>query len=468
MTRRLVAVAAALLLGLVSTACSRRRTPPPITKAEVVSATRSQASWLAEEPIRLLRDYVRIDTSLDQGEEKGAEFLHHFFECEGIETEVICPEPKRCNVFARLPGKRREGALLLLNHIDVAPPFPALWKEAPPFEGRIKNGYLYARGVYDMKSIAIAQALALRNLKRHGIVPASDILFLGEADEEVGEQLGSRWLLDHRPELFKGVGEVLNEGGVVEMVLREPRYWGIETVQAGYATAELESATPQPLTALADRWRQLHSPIVKPHPQAVEGFGLLANHLVSPLTDPLRHLEAVGRNPAWLATLPDRYGSFLEARVFWSNPAPARAGAGSPFRTFFVVSTPPGMPPERFFDPILADARSHGIRVVESFSGGVTGGSPYPTPFTETLRRVTEVRFPGVPFGPLPTAGSFSTSMIFRRRGFPTYGFSPIPMNITDTARRHRNDERVYLPDYLAGVGLFSDILEEFALKPNE
>jgi acetylornithine deacetylase/succinyl-diaminopimelate desuccinylase-like protein len=58
--------------------------------------------------------------------------------------------------------------------------------------------------------------------------------------------------------------------------------------------------------------------------------------------------------------------------------------------------------------------------------------------------------------------------MLFRRRGFATYGFSPIPMNISDTARRHRSDERVYLPDFLAGVRLFSDILEEIALKPNE
>jgi acetylornithine deacetylase/succinyl-diaminopimelate desuccinylase-like protein len=466
MTRRLTAAAVAVLLTLVPASCSRRRSPPPVTKADVKIATRSQESWLSEEPVRLLRDYVRIDTSLDHGEEKGTEFLRRFFECEGIETEVICPRATRCNVFARLPGRRRDGALLLLNHVDVAPAFPTLWKVAPPFEGRIKNGYIYGRGVYDMKSIAIAQALAMRDLKRHGIVPASDVLFLGEADEEVGEQLGSRWLLEHRPELFAGVGQVVNEGGVVELVLREPRYWGIETVQAGYATAELEAATSQPLVELADRWRKLHSPIVLPHPQVVEGFGLLANHLVSPLTDPLRHLDRVRLNPAWLATLPDRYGSFLEARAFWSSPSPAR-GPASPFRTFFVVSTPPGMPPERYFDPILADARSHGITVVEAFSGGTTTASAYPTPFTEMLRRVTEDHFPGVPFGPLPTFGSFSTSMLFRRRGFPTYGFSPIPMNVTDTARRHRNDERVYLPDFLAGVRLFSDVLAEFALGSN-
>jgi len=466
MTRRLAAAAAAVLLSLVPTSCSRRRSPPPITKAEVETATRSPESWLSDEPVRLLRDYVRIDTSLDHGEEKGTEFLRRFFECEGIETEIICPRPTRCNIFARLPGRRREGALLLLNHVDVAPAFPTLWKAAPPFEGRIKAGYLYGRGVYDMKSIAIAQALAMRNLKRNGIVPASDILFLGEADEEVRQQLGSRWLLDHRPDLFAGVGQVVNEGGVVELVLREPRYWGIETVQAGYAAAELEAPTSQPLAALADRWRKLHSPIVEPNPQVVDGFRLLANHLVSPLTDPLRHLERVRRNPAELAILPDRYASFLEARAFWSSPFPVRRDPASPFRIVLVLSTPPGMPPERYFDPILADARSHGITPVEAFSGGTTTASPYPTPFTETIRRVTEGHFPRVPFGPLPTSGSFSTSMLFRRRGFPTYGFSPIPMNITDAARRHRSNERVYLPDFLAGVRLFRDILEEFALRP--
>ena len=280
----------------------------------------------------------------------------------------------------------------------------------------------------------------------------------------MGQQLGSRWLLEHRPALFAGVGQVVNEGGVVELVIREPRYWGIETVQAGYATAELEAPTSPGLVALADRWRKLHSPVVLPHPQVVEGFRLLANHLVSPLTDPLRHLDRSGRTPR--SSHPaHRYGSFLEARAYGRPvPRPGRPGQSPPI--VLVASTPPGMAPEAYFEPVLADARSRGIRVVTSFSGGTTSSSPYPTPFTELLRRVTESHFPGVPFGPLPTSGSFSTSMLFRQRGFPTYGFSPIPMNVTDSVRRHRNDERVFVPDYLAGVRLFRDVLEEFALRP--
>jgi acetylornithine deacetylase/succinyl-diaminopimelate desuccinylase-like protein len=461
--KRLAATALLTILAMF-VACRRSETPPAITQSEVDIASRPAEEWLREEPIRLLRDYVRIDTTLDHGEEAGARFLQHFFECEGIETELICPSSRRCNLFARLPGRRRDGALLLLNHIDVAPVTLDFWKTAPPFGGMLKRGYIYGRGTYDMKSIAIAQALAMADLKRKGIVPASDVLFLGEADEEIGQEWGSRWLLDHRPDLFRGVAAVLNEGGVTEVIIRQVRFFGLETLQAGYATAILESDSAEPLQALANRWRRLNSAAVEPHPQVVESFNLLANHLVSPLTDPLRHLDRVRKNPAELAILPDRYGAFLEARVFWSGtyafPMETRAHA----RIAVVVSTPPAIPPERYFDPILADARKSGVAVVESFSAGSSPASPYPSPLTEMLRRVTEAHFPGVPFGPLPTAGSYTNSVRFRRAGFPTYGFSPIPMNIGDASERHGNSERVFLPDFLKGVEVYRDAVQEFAL----
>jgi acetylornithine deacetylase/succinyl-diaminopimelate desuccinylase-like protein len=441
--------------------CSRREAP--ISGAESERATRSAESWLSEEPVRLLRDYVRIDTTEARGEEEGARFLQRFFDCAGIESEILCPAPKRCNVFARLPGRSRQGALLLLNHIDVAPVVTAFWKEGGPFEGKIERGYLYGRGTYDMKSIGIAQALGMRALKSHGIVPPSDILFLGEADEEIGQRWGARWLLDNKPELFSGVTQVLNEGGTIELILREPRSWGIEALQAGYAMAEFEAPAAAPLEALADRWRKLDSPAVEPHPQVTIGFDFLANHLPYPLTDQLRHPDRVRRNRSELSTLPDRYGGFLEARASWSPVYPA-GPARKERRRYVVVSTPPGMAPARFLDPILEDARRGGISLVLSFAGEESAASPYPTPFTELLRRVTEARYPGIPIGPVPTFGGYTTSVLFRRRGFPTYGYSTIPMNITDSARRHRNNERIYLPDYVAGVQLYQEILEEFAL----
>jgi acetylornithine deacetylase/succinyl-diaminopimelate desuccinylase-like protein len=451
----------AAALVLLAAACRRDRASVVPEEADL---TRPAQEWLALEPVRLLRDYVRIQTLGARGERDGALFLKDLLDCDGIQTELVCPQPMRCNLLARLPGKRRAGALLLLNHIDVVEAFPDLWKEAKPFEGTIQRGYLWGRGAYDMKSVAIAQLLALRNLKRRGIVPESDILFLAEADEETGQKFGSAWLLEHRPEWFAGVANVLNEGGTDEMILRTVRFFGIETLQAGYGLLEFEAPTAEAIFGLEKLALPAPGEPAVPHPHVVEGFDMLANHLGHPLTDPLRHLDRVRTHPDELAILPDRYASFLTTRIRWSGGYAYPPGSAGNFRGWVAVSTPPGVSPTPWLAAIQAGARTHGVRILQSYDTGATGASPYPTAFTGLLRRVVEAYWPGVPFGPVPTFGGSTTSVHFRRRGVPAYGFEPVPMNITDAARRHGNDERVYLRDYLGGIALYADFLEEFAV----
>lgn len=461
MTRPRRSLATLLFAAAALVACARK---PPLAQIEK-DLTRTQEEWLREEPVRLLRDYVRIETTDERGEQDGAEFLERLLGCGAIQTEIVCPAPRRCNLLARLPGRRREGALLLVNHIDVVEAYPELWKEAPPFEGKIRLGFLYGRGAYDMKSLGLVQALALRSLAQQGVVPDSDILFLAEADEEQNQRWGSRWLLEHRPEWFAGVSYVLNEGGTNEMILRDVRFWGIETLQAGYGMLELESAEPALLTALAERWKKLSGAPVAPHPHVVIGFNMLANHLGHPLTDPLRHLDRVRANPAELAILPDRYGAFLEPRLNWSPPYAFPHGAKGRFRQYAIVSTPPGVDPGIYLAPIQEDAQRH-VRVVSASSSGATTASPYPTPLTELLRQVIEARYPGVSVGPVPTFGGWTTSIYFRNRGIAAYGFSPVAANITDSSRRHGNDERIFLRDYLDGLDIYANALRGFAVQP--
>jgi acetylornithine deacetylase/succinyl-diaminopimelate desuccinylase-like protein len=462
MRLRLAAFLTLVLAAAVLPACRRREAIAKKDSLEV-EQTRSPEEWLKRESVRLLWDYVRIDTTDVRGEKPGAEFLKAFFDCAGIENEIVCPAPGRCNLLARLSGKSRQGALLLLNHIDVAPSNPAVWTEGSPFDGKIKNGYMYGRGTYDMKSLALAQALAMRRLRERGIVPPSDILFLGEADEEEGQEWGSRWLLQHRPEWFSGVANVLNEGGINEIVLRDVRYWGVETIQAGYAIGEVESQDRAALEALMKRFPRIDGPVVEPHPHVVAGFDMLANHLGSPLTDPLRHLDRVRQNRQELDILPDRYAAFLETRTHWMGPQPFPPGQNRVQRALVIISVPPGLDPRTYLAPVIA-ALGPSVKLVHETYGGPAGASPYPSRMTDILKRVSEAYTPGVPFGPMPTFGGYTTSVLFRQKGFPTYGYSPIAMNITDSARRHGNDERVFLRDYERGVDMYGDVLEEFAL----
>jgi acetylornithine deacetylase/succinyl-diaminopimelate desuccinylase-like protein len=452
-----------LVLGLVLSSGSCRKEQHALFERD---QTRSASDWLKDESVHLLRDYVRIQTTDDRGEREGAEFLKNLLDCEGIESEIVCPAPRRCNLLARLPGRSREGALLLLNHIDVVNAYPQFWKDAKPFDGTIKNGYLYGRGAYDMKSIALSELFAFRNLKRRGIVPRSDILFLAEADEEREQKWGSMWLLEHRPEWFQGIANVLNEGGVNETVLRDVRYWGIETLQAGLAYAEFEAESRETLSRFQSNFPQRSGPAIAPLPQIVFAFGLLANHLSSPLTEPLRHLDRVWRNPAELAILPDRYGAFLQPRMSWTPIFDYPPSGGGKPHTIYVVSTPPQVRSASYLAPVLEAASREKLRLVESFATEPTTASPFPTAFTDLLQRVNQAHHPGVPFGPLPGGWGTTTSLLYRQRGIPAYGYSPIPMNILDAGRRHGNDERVYLRDYVDGNRLYTDILEEFAFQP--
>jgi acetylornithine deacetylase/succinyl-diaminopimelate desuccinylase-like protein len=124
--------------------------------------------------------------------------------------------------------------------------------------------------------------------------------------------------------------------------------------------------------------------------------------------------------------------------------------------------------------PIEADAAKNGIRIVSRYSSGVTTASPYLTPTGELvpllsiIRSVTEALSPGVPFGPVPTFGGSTTSIHFRQRGIAAYGYSPVPANITDSVRRHGNDERIFLRDYVNGVELYKELLMEFAFSDDK
>ncbi len=101
---------------------------------------------------------------------------------------------------------------MLLQHTDVVPADADFWS-VDPLGGVEKEGYIYGRGAVDMKGGGIIQLAAFIALKRSGVPLNRDVIFMATADEEAGGLFGAGWLVKNRPELFRGVGIVLNEGG---------------------------------------------------------------------------------------------------------------------------------------------------------------------------------------------------------------------------------------------------------------
>ncbi|MBK6405416.1 MAG: M20/M25/M40 family metallo-hydrolase [Holophagales bacterium] len=109
------------------------------------------------------------------------------------------------------------------------------------------------RGTIDMKGQGIADFLAIASLRRDGLVPERDIVFVAEPGEETySPQIGIGWVMDHRPDLLAGVTDVFNEGGVNEVSGDRIARFGIEVLQKAAIMATAEAAREEDLKAFSE------------------------------------------------------------------------------------------------------------------------------------------------------------------------------------------------------------------------
>ena len=159
-----------------------------------------------EAVLDLLIPMLRFDTTNPPGNEKPlAAMLAGFLQEHGVTGEVVETGDNRANVIARLKGSGERKALLLNGHLDVVPTGETPWK-TPPFEPRVENGKLYARGAADMKSGFAAMIVAALAVRDSGKTLKGDLILCGTADEEVGNS-GAQHFKDSGG--LEGVGAII-------------------------------------------------------------------------------------------------------------------------------------------------------------------------------------------------------------------------------------------------------------------
>src|SRR5512139_2327734 len=100
------------------------------------------------DPLSLLRDYIRIDTSNPPGDCRGtADLLCRTLRENGLSPIVFGARPEKPNVLCHVGGAEEPG-LVLIHHMDVVPARAEEWS-VPPFAADVRDGYLYGRGTLD-------------------------------------------------------------------------------------------------------------------------------------------------------------------------------------------------------------------------------------------------------------------------------------------------------------------------------
>jgi acetylornithine deacetylase/succinyl-diaminopimelate desuccinylase-like protein len=422
--------------------------------------------------------YLRIDTSNPPGNETaGAEFLLQLLRKEGIAAQLVGSDPKRQSVYARLESGSNEKALLLLHHIDVVPVIAAEWTK-PPFSGARSGGYIWGRGALDVKSLGIAELMAMIELKRRNLPLRRDVVYLATADEELGGLRGCKELLDTRPELFRNVGFVLNEGGYNETVVDKVLFWGIETQQKvplwlrvtakgiaghgasppddGGAVAKLARALAQvdkietPYRLVPDVARYFH----EAGKARTDDRGALLRAIAEPLNE--REIERV---------LPPGYRSLLRDTIALTrvsggasvNSIPATATADIDIRLLPGTTT----------DAMLARVRSAiggAAEVDVLLRGEPTPNSRADTELFEVLTRVLTRSEPGSRAAAI-VGGGTSDSRFFRAQGVVAYGIAPFKVNYYDADSVHSVDERIRPHFFSEGVRVVRQIVNEFCVR---
>ena len=444
---------ALLIFGLVVSIVLLRKNAP-----RTVDDTWEEVDYSALPEVQLLQDYVRVDTSSATGSEiAGAQFLADKLQAAGIEPHIERLGDKKANLWAILEGESPE-ALVLHNHIDVFDVAdPDEWVH-PPFDAVIDRAWIYGRGVFDMKSVTIAQLEAFIALKESGRQPAKSVIFLATGSEEVGSELGAQWVLAHHPELVERFWVVLTEGGVVEAVSHEEvKYWGVEFGQKQYADAWACSSSRQRLEELmAD---------IDDHTEA--NFDL---RVTDEVVEFLSVYAASRDNVDFERILADTRQTLEHPTEFFSLPAYLKAlfredvathrveeDPEGGYRLRMIVHLLPGSDFEETRSRLLPDWITHGVTIVQRPPLGSDSGSPTDHPAFETLSNVLEERYPETKVGPYFLVWSATDARFFRQAGIPSYGFSPFLIFTTDTLRKDTLNERLGLTGFVGGVDLYKE-----------
>jgi acetylornithine deacetylase/succinyl-diaminopimelate desuccinylase-like protein len=466
-----------------------RRFPTIVAGALVILTTWGRAwsadhkfDWkaLEEEAVATLSRYIQIDTTNPPGNEiKAAQYLKEIFDRAGIEARIIESAPGRGNIFARLRGSGGKKAVMLLHHMDVVPADAKEWQE-PPFSGVIKDGVIWGRGALDNKGPGVAELMTLLALKRQNATLKGDVIFLGTADEEAGGAMGAGYLLEKHPELFAGVGLVLNEGGGIRLgkdgkareysvsLAEKTPLWLRLTArgQAGHGSTPGSELAVNKLVGALQRITQYQAPI-KVVPEVQQFYAQTARSEPAERRKKYLDLRAALQDKAFAAefTRDSRNNASVRNTISITvikgsdktNVIPAQATAELDVRLL------PGEDPQAFIEEIRRVMGDDSIKIDIVLSFPPATSPPHP----EAIRIITEMARNHDGDVPVvsPLVRGFTDCHFFRAKGIPCFGFMPLRNSPSEGGLVHGIDERISVQSLRAGLRGMYELVRKLAAE---
>ncbi len=438
---------------------------------------------VAIESKQICQTLLQMDTTNPPGDEqKAARYLAAQFEEVGVAATLLDSGPGRTNVVARLRGNGKLPPLLLTAHLDVVESDASKWKY-PPFSGIEAEGCLWGRGAIDMKNMAAMCTAIVRDLAKQQCTLDRDIIFAGVADEEMGCDLGSRFLVEQHRSLVEAE-YAIGESGGFSLHLGDTTFYPIQVAEKGFcwvrATLRGEpghGSMPRPdnvIYKMAEALTKLGNAALPLHPTKYVTDFLDALRSQQPaLVQPLIKLLA---RPALLSRITRLVPTSGVARSFGallSNTASAtvvRAGSKTnviPGSASFEIDgrTLPGQRDEDFIAELRAvlgpDVE---LEIIKSAPPVMT--EPVASPVFDIMQRSILAREPEAVVVPYMIPG-FTDAKYFSQTGAKWYGFSPVKIEkasgIKFADMFHGHNERIPVAGLAWGTEVLDAVVREVA-----
>ena len=445
----------------------------------LLSAQARPVDWTSvqAEAVGLLQQYLRINTSNAPGNElAAARFLQSVLEKEGIEAQILDTAelgPNRANLYARLKGNGSRKAIALVQHMDVVPVTQDSWT-VPAFEGVVKDGFVYGRGALDMKGEGIVHLMALIAIKRSGVPLTRDIVFVANADEELGS-MGALVFVEKHADLLKDVEYLFTEGGANEVRDGKLDYYSVGVAEKRtFWQRMVVKGTPshgsRPTKA-------------NPVPRLVAALDRIARHEtplhVTPAVQKFFHdlsRNYTGRQAKWLTDVRTSLNNkqareWILKDVYWNailrntisltglqgsnktNVIPAEASAVIDIRLL------PDQDPADMLATLKRLAADTAVHFESLLEPKAPFESPTNTDVFRAIERAAKERDPDAFVTSSMMTGATDRPS-YRKLGIIAYGFDPFKVDAADAQRGvHGNDERISIANVGFGVKYLYDVL---------
>lgn len=440
-----------------------------------------------QEVTELLSKLISIDTTNPPGNETvAAKFLADDLKKDGFKCELFESAPRRGSVVTRLKGAGEKPSLLLLSHLDVVAANPKEWS-VDPFEGVVKDGFVWGRGALDMKGMTAVETMVLKLLKRNNVKLKGDIILAATADEEKGGEAGAGWLAKNHPDKVHA-DYALNEGGGMAISMNGKSMFTVNTAEKGILWFKVKAkgkpghgSVPgggdnailrmnkvverlgnyRPEMTLIPTVKQFLAEIAKGNKLFSQPLSLL--------------LQNVGRGDQILDMLSqkDKYlAEEIRARLRMTvTPTMIHGGVKenivpSECEAVFDCRILPGQNPEEALETVKGLLKDVGLEKLdfEIIEASEPSESSAETPLYELISRVIREFEPNCSVAPTLLTGG-TDSRFFRKTGSVCYGFHPVLPETSYSEMQetmHGIDERISIRNLVFGVSVLYNVVERF------